>query len=114
MISAAVLAPHAEAQRQGLVFGAGTVGCGVYLQDRANRLTVAEHQYAQWAWGYMASYNSFSTQPQVPLVEESTLLAYLDKFCRDNPLNFVADGVNSLIAAKGGWPYPRKAEEKRK
>ena len=95
---------NAIAQRESEVGGAGTVSCGVYLQDRRtdNRIDI---QYVQWFWGYVSAYNFFSQHAQISRTRISgeTILAYLDKYCRDNPLQFVVEGGDAMIAELGGW-----------
>ena len=106
-------ADEGVAQRQGPIRGAPTEGCGTYLADRGrdgdflNGTTV---QYLAWTQGYISAYNIFSNHPQVQPPEYSTIAAYLDKYCRENPLRFVINGVDSLIAELGGYraTYLRK------
>ena len=94
----------ASAQRAAEFTGAGIVSCGVYLEDRKTDQRYNQ-QYTQWSSGYVSAYNIFSTYPQISQnrISPETTLAYLDKYCRDNPLKFVIDGVDSLIAELGGY-----------
>ena len=75
--------------------------CGVYLADRKDGIRDA--LYADWVAGFMSSYNMFSSHPQVsPIPDQPTTLAYLDKYCRENPLSYVSAGVMNLIGDLGG------------
>src|SRR5258708_2892720 len=78
--------------------GAGVDSCGEYLSQRADHRI--DSHYIQWVWGMMSGYNFYATTrhaAQVQYPEGPTVLAYLDKFCRDNPLKTIATGVFGLI-----------------
>ena len=90
-----------HAQRLAQLSGAGTVGCGTYLENR--RLETPPEWATSWVWGYISAYNFFSSYQQISAPDRSTLLAYLDKFCRDHPLDPLAVGTNRLIGDLGGW-----------
>jgi hypothetical protein len=99
----------APAQRAGFVSGDGIAPCGDYLRDR--QLQTRDGMYADWIAGYMAAYNLFSTYPQVRLPDSTnspqpTILAYVDKFCRDHPLSFVVNAADALIGDLGGRKPP--------
>lgn len=81
---------------------AGTETCGRYLQTRANGGKTSD--YEAWIYGYLAAYNAFSTYLVVRAPRDSpTMLAYLDKHCRDRPLDILAGGAMALIGDLGGW-----------
>lgn len=94
----------ALAQREGVIAGAGTIPCGEYLEDRKQN----RHgdYYASWAVGFLAAYNMFGTKPQIEIPQRDTIHAYLEKHCRDNPLDRVVRGVIGLIGELGGWRAP--------
>lgn len=93
----------AAAQRQADVRGFGAQGCGKYLADRAKKSVAFDQGYAGWVLGYLSAYNFFGTHKQVALPEPDTVLAYTDKYCRDNPLRYVANAADALIGDTGGW-----------
>lgn len=99
--------PDAHAQRPFYSAGAGSVQCGEYLKARENRQDVGE--VVSWAWGYISGYNQWSTYPQIQdFPATNTVTAYLDKHCRDNPLDTVLQGTVALVADLGGFrPPPR-------
>ena len=101
------VAPTANAQRAFNSGGQGNVECGKYLKVRADRGDV--DTIVAWTWGYMTAYNQWSTHPQVnEFPADHTVLAYLDKHCRENPLDMVITGVVQLIGDLGGFrPPPR-------
>jgi hypothetical protein len=38
--------------------------------------------------------------------EFATIAKYLDKYCQDNPLHRVGNGIDSLLAELGGYKQP--------
>jgi hypothetical protein len=84
------------------IYGEGAKGCGDYLESRkANNLT-ASYGFTQWTWAYVSAYNKnapANKQVTGPLPQNS-VLAFLDKHCRENPLDIVVNGVDALIVAK--------------
>jgi hypothetical protein len=97
------------AQRPGYVYGEGAAPCRDYLNDR--QLKNRDGMYADWLAGYVTAYNLFSAYPQVEVPNaasgfQPTVLAYLDKFCRDNPLGYVVQGADALIGQLGGRKPP--------
>lgn len=75
--------------------------CGEYLEDmRAGRY---DQIYTQWLSGFLSGYNIYSRHPQVKVPEEATLRAYLDKYCRENPLRHVVGAATPLITDLGGF-----------
>jgi hypothetical protein len=105
LLTALVLAPSIGfAQRAGTVRGAGSIGCGEYLEDRRNN----RHPqfYSQWVTGYISAYNIYSVHPQTRDVpDEPTVHAYLEKHCRDRPIDSVMRATIFMLAELGGyWP----------
>ncbi|QNK69182.1 hypothetical protein [Variovorax sp. PAMC26660] len=105
---AATVTSAVHAQRDGATFnGVGVETCGAYLKVRRTSSTVEDAIFGQWVMGYVAAYNLYSNQPAVTdLPTTSTVVAYLDKFCRDNPLDSVASGAMSMLADLGGYRSP--------
>lgn len=97
-----LVAFQANAQRAGAAYPPGTKSCGDYLEDR--KLPGSDDHYASWTWGFLSAYNFYGTKPQVTgAVSRGTIVAYLDKHCRDKPLSAVITGVSALaeeLAAK--------------
>jgi hypothetical protein len=96
---------QAHAQRTGAIRGAGNFGCGEYLEDRKKGAT-QDPITITWVWGYLSAYNHFSTHKSVDLPDGPTVLAYMDKHCRDNPLSAISGGTLALLGELGGWQSP--------
>ena len=87
----------AVAQTSAPTKGHGAVPCGTYLQDRKDEFESSG--YVAWTMGYMSAYNTFANGAKVKKIpSRETIHAYLDKHCRENPLDLVQDGVDRLRA----------------
>ena len=73
--------PSARAADQVVMFGAGTKGCGEYLDGRRQS-------------------NKAADLAEVATVPIATVLAFLDPHCREHPADAVSSGVEALIRAK--------------
>lgn len=82
-------------QRTAQIQGVGGDTCGEYVARQ--RLSAYEYMVHSWMQGYMAGYNAFAKSPQVKPPSIETLEAFIDKYCRDNPLATVAAMTDSLI-----------------
>ncbi len=107
ILVALVFAQAAEAQRIGTVYGAGTTACGEYTDDR--KKDRYSDFYTSYVYGYLSAYNMFSMHPAVKAPEKGvTLLAYLDKYCADNPLANMTGASIALISELGGFNPKRQ------
>lgn len=105
LLAALIVAPTANAQRRFYAGGEANLKCGEYLQAREKRQDV--DGVVSWTWGYITAYNQWSTAPSIDkFPEHSTVIAYLDKHCRDNPLDSIIQGVGELIGDMGGFRMP--------
>jgi len=110
------LANAATNSNPGLVVtGSGAVSCGQYLQTRspngADRDTY-DLMFVSWVQGYLTGSNhermffqkAASAGSLVEAPDPETILAYMDKHCRDNPLETVQNAAWALrleLAPKG-------------
>lgn len=87
-----------------VVAGEGLVTCGAYLQSRQTGPSpTQDYIYATWVRGYLSGFNMATSGRPVPTISSpETILAYLDKHCRANPLNTLAQGVVALTGDIGG------------
>lgn len=89
------------------ILGAGTAQCGEYLDDRrtGDEDRTASIYYTSWVAGFLTAWNArtnFSEQVDPHrLKNETTIVAYLDKYCRDNPLGKVIEGTVCLMSDLG-------------
>jgi len=105
---AAMLLCTSSVYAQGVyVFGAGSVGCGEYLEDR--RQNQHSDYYTSYVYGLMSGYNLFGKHQKIggPAPKVATVHAYLEKHCRDNPLDNMTRASMFLIGDLGGWKPPK-------
>ena len=96
---------YGVAGAQGVVVaGEGLVTCGAYLQSRRNGFSpTQDYLYVTWVRGYVSGFNMATSGRPVPTISSpDTILAHLDKHCRDNPLNMLAQGAIALTKDMGG------------
>ena len=94
------LAPHlAFAQAKPLaVFSYADTSCGEWF--RSANSEVARAQYTSWFRGFVSGYNFGSPDGQVPMgrmPDDQTLYLFIDKYCRDNPLNRFVSAAFKLV-----------------
>jgi hypothetical protein len=99
-----LFATSASAQIVSMI-GVGNHSCGQYSQY-TNREQAKEYRqmYQQWAWGFMSGHNWVSRDQQTRTADDATVAAFLDNYCRRNPLSTVGAGVAALVAETGGRP----------
>ena len=86
----------AFAQRPVTILGA--YSCGKWVEYRKENRTEISH----WVYGFLASENfKLSYNPNMPDillgVGPESLDLWMDKYCRENPLNSVSSGVTGLV-----------------
>jgi hypothetical protein len=96
------------AQRAATVKGPPAISCGSYTETRINEGTVGPGsiQFFVWVQGYLSAYNHYAKYPMVEVPEYPAIGKYLDKYCLDNPMHRVANGIDSLLAELGGYRQP--------
>lgn len=88
--------------QQGTLTGAGSFSCGAYLASRSNTVEsdLLSDMVGQWVQGFLSGMNvqaqlrGDKTLRVIP--DYASLIAYMDKYCRDNPLHRVYQGTLSL------------------
>lgn len=102
---AALLNPGASADFS-YILGAGNAQCGKYLEDRrtSDDDRTASIYYSSWVAGFVTAWNvraDLSEQMGSHRLKNETVVAYLDKYCRDNPLGSVIEGTLCLMSDVG-------------
>lgn len=92
-----------------LLQGFGRSSCGEYLEFRAKQSPIQDAIIVSWVWGYMSGFNMESKYPTTAnyLPDQASTLAYIDKHCRESPLDDVLIATGALIKALGGRRNPR-------
>jgi hypothetical protein len=105
-IGIALLLPltvYAQTDGQVAGYGRGTKDCGEYLEHRRVPNKMMDTIVAEWAYGFISGYNYFDGKPQLRGTHPpATVLAFLDKYCRDNPLAPAVNGIAEYIRVRVG------------
>jgi hypothetical protein len=84
------------------ILGSGSASCGVWTAARHDKHAGG---FEQWVLGYASGVGSGShasgRQDVNPLlgVDAQGVLAWIDNYCRDHPLEMVVDAANAFVAA---------------
>lgn len=108
IVCAALFALSTAAQAQGFDYvGAGAQGCGTWAKARATLAAgkdlaalATEMTIASWSQGFLSGMNGAAhaferPTPKIPDID--TIKLYLDKYCRENPLEMVLTGNVQLL-----------------
>lgn len=82
------------------IAGIGNSSCGSWVELRASNQ--ADQQAAQWIFGFVSGHNIYSGAAQIRAPDAPSSLAFIDKYCRDNPLSTAVVGGIELVKALGG------------
>ena len=88
-------------------YGVGANTCAQYLDDRnkdGKSSGLRGAFYTAWFKGYVSGFNQFASKQVNVQLEPARVLAYFDKWCRDNPSGNVVGAAICLTAASGGAP----------
>lgn len=98
----------AIAQRAVLTKGPPALSCGAYTEVRINEGALGPNsiQIFSWIQGYLSGYNNYAKYPVVTIPEVAAIGPFLDKYCNENPMHRVANGIDVLLADLGGYKQP--------
>jgi hypothetical protein len=93
-----LLCVSSHAQEPWAGYGVGAQGCGKYIEQRRTPNKYYDDLVGMWFYGFITAYNYYGNTPQVKRnVEQETVLAFLDKYCREAPLASVSAGALELV-----------------
>lgn len=104
-----IVGTSAFAQRAAPLKGLPTTSCGSYTEARINEVgTLGPNsvQFSAWVQGYLSAYNNYAKYPIIEVPEYAAIAKYLDRYCQDNPLHRVSNGIDALLAEQGGYKQP--------
>jgi hypothetical protein len=78
------------------VYGAGASSCGKWLADRENLIHSVE---LNWVLGFLTAAQDFLGEMHLPQrhTDAPAITAWVDKYCRENPLKNIADASANLV-----------------
>ena len=80
--------------------GVGTNSCGKWLEAAPSPGTRA--QFRSWVLGFLSGVNWHSSTTQAKVPDPEAALAFVDEYCKRNPLHLVALGAAALAQESGG------------
>jgi len=101
---------HAQESTGFAMSGAGTTSCGKYIEHGEE----SSDLFVSWAQGFLSGANIaahvYAKKEMVLLPDSASIKAYLDKFCRDNPLDSPSQGVIFLYRELRSRPINSHSE----
>jgi hypothetical protein len=79
------------------LYGAGTASCGKWLADRESPM---HHVELIWVFGFLTASENFFGELHLPMprhTDANAIAAWVDKYCRENPLKNIADASGNLV-----------------
>jgi hypothetical protein len=79
------------------LYGAGASSCGKWLADRQSPIHSVE---LNWVLGFLTASEDFIGQFHLPSprqTDSNAITAWVDKYCRENPLKSIADASVNLV-----------------
>lgn len=89
-----------QASSRYAIAGIGSTSCGQYLKPPSSTKEISDIIMVTWIQGYLSGTNTqrlINTKTEMKLQPDSeSIVAFVDKFCRDNPLKTVYEATISL------------------
>lgn len=88
----------ARSTGQYVVYGQGTISCGMWLAQRSDVLLQGQHK--SWVLGFLSGvgYLASSADLELKPTDHAAVEAWMDQYCTTHPLVTVAEGAHVLIA----------------
>ena len=83
------------------VIGTGTLSCGKWLEG-SRQGPAARAQLLQWVYGFLSGVNSHTAGPQAKPLDVEAGAAFVDAYCRNNPLHALVLAAAALVQETGG------------
>jgi hypothetical protein len=80
--------------------GIGTHSCGRWIE--ASSKEVPRAQYRDWALGFVSGANWYASGSQAMIPDSQSAVAFIDGYCKNNPLHIVALAAAALVQESGG------------
>jgi hypothetical protein len=75
-------------------YGAGLLSCGKWLAARKGN---DWYENGQWVFGWVSAAGNYNVQGSLRHSDSLALAAWVDKYCRENPLKTVAQASAALV-----------------
>ena len=102
----AAISQTISAKEVQVIAGVGASSCGQWIEGREYK--ELDGMLVSWVQGFLSGMNlqryAETKQEMAPIPDSGSLLAYIDKYCRENPLRDVAYGAVELYKEIGNTP----------
>jgi hypothetical protein len=95
------LASSASANAEGWLYTSGLGGFSCRQLLDATKSAIGRAQVAEWLNGYVSGYNSYASKALLP-PDMDTGIAFVETFCRNNPLSNIGSVGAVLVQDLGG------------
>jgi len=110
VLSFAITTPVIAADKDSMYATQGPISCGIWVKDR-QKDGWAFASDALWIAGYITAYNS-QTPDVFDILNKTdmeSVFLWMDKFCQENPLNKMAQGMEVLTNEL--WPNRKRTAD---
>ena len=95
LLCAAISDPAHAADPGGFeAYGAGLLSCGKWLAARKGNNW---YENGQWVFGWVSAAGNYNVQGSLRHSDSLALAAWVDNYCRANPLNTIAQASAALV-----------------
>ena len=77
-----------------ILYGAGASSCGKWLAAREGN---DSHGFSAWVLGWVSAAGMYNARGELRHSDAQAMSAWVDKYCREHPLNELADAATSLV-----------------
>jgi hypothetical protein len=77
-------------------YGPGGLSCGTWL-DAGKQESVRHQVHLNWVLGWLTAAGAYSVRGELRETDANAVAAWVDKYCRENPLNYIKDAAASLV-----------------
>lgn len=96
------------------VIGTGNLSCGKWMAARESKNQVQITLTVQWVAGFLVSFSYYSGSASMRTPDLEAMAFFLDKFCRDRPLDPILFAAAELVQQSGGPPALHNQQQRGK
>jgi hypothetical protein len=79
------------------IYGMGNLSCGTWLHEGGNPLSLSRIGMLSWVLGFTSAAGYYTVRGDLRDTDGQAIEAWVDKYCRENPLNKIKDAAASLV-----------------
>lgn len=98
LIVAVLLMTFVQVSYGWMIYGAGSFSCGKWLENRREQGGWAQVANTTWVAGYVTAAQDHGGL-NLKTSDTNAMEAFVDKHCRENPLDSILDASRALVRA---------------